>query len=210
MRSRSTPATDLALIATFTAIIVVTSVVAIPVGAVPITLQTFSVLLAGAVLGARRGFLAVLLYLLLGAIGLPVFAGGASGLPTFVGPTAGYLIGMPFAALLTGFWVQRILRKQGTEPVASRTLARGVSIFFAAFISEIATMHVLGVAVMMWRLQLTLVEALVIDASFIPLGIVKVVLVAIVATAVHRAFPALLPTPHRSQKLPIAATEHTP
>lgn len=197
MQRRNT-ATDLALIATFTAIIVVTSVVSIPIGSVPITLQTFSVLLAGAVLGARRGLLAVLLYLLLGAIGLPVFAGGSSGLATFVGPTAGYLIGMPLAAWLTGCWVQRIPRKSG----AAHTTSRGVHIFFAAFVSELAVMHTLGIAVMMWRLQISFWEALMIDVAFIPLGIVKVVLVAIVATAVHRAFPALLPRPRTHHRTP--------
>src|SRR5678816_1857646 len=58
---------------------------------VPITGQTFAVLLTGAVLGARRAFLAQLLYLIEGASGLPFFAGGAGGAVYFAGPTAGYL-----------------------------------------------------------------------------------------------------------------------
>src|SRR5262249_21430348 len=70
---------------------------------VPITGQTFAVLLSGAVLGARRAFLAQLLYLLEGVSGLPFFAGGAAGAAKLLGPTGGYLAAFPFAAVLTGF-----------------------------------------------------------------------------------------------------------
>ncbi len=74
---------------------------------VPVTGQTFAVLLTGAALGARRGFLAQLLYLAQGASGLPVFAGGAAGLAIFFGPTAGYLVAFPFAAAFTGWLAER-------------------------------------------------------------------------------------------------------
>jgi len=74
---------------------------------VEITGQTFVVLLTGAVLGARRAFLAQLLYLIEGASGLPFFAGGAGGAVYFAGPTAGYLIAFPFAAALTGWLAER-------------------------------------------------------------------------------------------------------
>jgi biotin transport system substrate-specific component len=99
MRSRSR-ATDLALIAGFAALIAVCAILpAIPTTtAVPITLQTFAVLLAGAVLGARRGCLAVLLYIAAGVAGLPIFSGGASGLAVLQGPSVGYIVGFPLAA----------------------------------------------------------------------------------------------------------------
>src|SRR5215469_5764722 len=76
--------------------------VPLPFTPVPITGQTFAVLLAGAVLGARRGFLCQVAYLALGAAGLPVFAGGS-----LVGPTAGYLWSFPAAAFLLGWMVER-------------------------------------------------------------------------------------------------------
>src|SRR5438093_5499711 len=79
----------------------------LPWSPVPITGQTFAVLLTGAVLGARRGFLAQALYLAEGAMGLPVFAGGAAGVAKLMGPTAGYLIAFPFAAMLTGALAER-------------------------------------------------------------------------------------------------------
>jgi biotin transport system substrate-specific component len=76
--------------------------VPLPFTPVPITGQTFAVLLAGAALGARRGFLSQLGYLALGAAGLPVFAGGS-----LIGPTAGYLWSFPAAAFLLGWMVER-------------------------------------------------------------------------------------------------------
>jgi biotin transport system substrate-specific component len=74
----------------------------LPITPVPVTLQVFFVLLSGAVLGKRLGSLAQMIYLLLGLIGLPVFAGGESGPGVLVGPTGGYLIGFVAAAYLTG------------------------------------------------------------------------------------------------------------
>jgi biotin transport system substrate-specific component len=81
--------------------------VPLPWTPVPLTGQTFAVLLTGAVLGARRGFLAQALYLLEGLIGLPVFAGGEAGLLKLMGPTGGYLLAFPFAAAVTGMLTQR-------------------------------------------------------------------------------------------------------
>ena len=76
---------------------------------VPITGQTFAVLLSGTVLGARRAFLAQCLYLLEGACGLPFFAGGAAGVAKLLGPTGGYLIAFPFAAAMTGAFAEHAL-----------------------------------------------------------------------------------------------------
>jgi biotin transport system substrate-specific component len=97
---------DLARIAIFAALIAVLGMVTIPLPwGVPITAQTLGVMLAGAVLGPRKGPLAVLLVLALAAIGLPVLSGGRGGLGVFVGPTAGYLIGWIAGALVVGLIV---------------------------------------------------------------------------------------------------------
>lgn len=79
----------------------------VPWSPVPLTAQTFAVLLSGAVLGSRRGFAAQALYLAQGAAGLPVFAGGMNGALAFAGPTAGYLLAFPLAAAVTGFLCER-------------------------------------------------------------------------------------------------------
>lgn len=78
----------------------------LPFTPVPLTGQTFAVLLSGAVLGSRRAFLSQGLYLAEGAVGLPVFAGGSLGLQHLLGPTGGYLWSYPLAAGLLGWLVE--------------------------------------------------------------------------------------------------------
>ncbi len=186
--SRRLTSTDLALVAAFAALISACALLpAIHVGAgiVPITLQTFAVLLSGAVLGAKRGFLAVLLYLAVGAAGLPVFSGGAAGLGVFAGPTMGYLIGFPFAAALCGFLVERLPRAK---------VATSVPLIFAAgLFSSAVFIHTFGILGMAWRIPTDLRDAAGIDVVFWPGDVIKNLAMATVATAVHRAFPDLLP-----------------
>lgn len=91
----------------FAAITAIGARVEIPHYPVPYTLQTFVVLLSGALLGARRGAMSQMLYLLIGALGAPVFALGSAGVMTLVGPTGGYLLAFPFAAALVGSLTQR-------------------------------------------------------------------------------------------------------
>jgi biotin transport system substrate-specific component len=79
----------------------------LPFSPVPITGQTMAVLLAGALLGSRRGALSVLAYLGEGMAGLPVFAGGAGGIAHLAGPTGGYLAGFVLAALVVGWLAER-------------------------------------------------------------------------------------------------------
>jgi biotin transport system substrate-specific component len=81
--------------------------IALPFTPVPITGQTFAVLLVGASLGAERGAACLVLYLIQGALGLPVFAGGAGGLAYLLGPTGGYLIGFACAAYVIGRLAER-------------------------------------------------------------------------------------------------------
>jgi biotin transport system substrate-specific component len=179
-------AVDLALVAAFAALVAVCAILpSINVsGPVPITLQTFGVLLSGAVLGARRGFLAVLLYVAAGAAGLPIFSGGASGLAVLQGPSAGYLIGFPLAAGLCGLIVERLPRKaiQTSVPL----------IFLAGLVSSAIFIHTSGMAGLVLRADLTWGQAWDIDRVFWLGDVLKNVAMAIVATAVHRAFPDLL------------------
>ncbi len=94
---------DITYIAIFSAIISILSIISIPTPwGVPFTLQTFSISLAGFVLGKKYGTLSVIIYLLLGAIGLPVFAGLSGGISSFVSVTGGFLFGFIFLALLCG------------------------------------------------------------------------------------------------------------
>jgi biotin transport system substrate-specific component len=88
---------------TFAVLIAIGAQIEIPNQPVPFTMQTFFVLLAGALLGKRGGSTSVGIYLTLGAIGLPVFSGGAFGLAKILGPTGGYLLSFPIAAFVVGY-----------------------------------------------------------------------------------------------------------
>ena len=92
----------ISLVALFAAISAAGAFIAIPVGPIPIVLQNLFVLLAGLVLGPVMGGAAVVLYLLAGVLGLPVFAGGTAGIARFAGPTGGFLAGYLLAALTAG------------------------------------------------------------------------------------------------------------
>ena len=98
-------------IALFVAIIAVCSQITIPTPLVPFTMQTFAVLAAGGILGYKRGTISVLIYLLLGAIGIPIFAGFKSGIGALAGPTGGYLIGFILTAMTVGITRDKISKK---------------------------------------------------------------------------------------------------
>jgi biotin transport system substrate-specific component len=97
----------------------------LPLGPVPVTGQTFAVLMIGALLGPRRGCLAVLAYLIEGAAGLPVFAFGG-GLLEFAGPTGGYLLGFLPAACITGFLARRGWDRRMSTTVLAMTIGNAV------------------------------------------------------------------------------------
>ncbi len=106
--------------------------IAIPVGPVPIVLQNLFIMLAGLLLGGRWGLISVAVYLLAGAVGLPVFAGGTGGVGKFVGPTGGYLLGFAAAAYLIG-----IISEKGRGRVAVDVMAMvaGTLIIYAFGVS---------------------------------------------------------------------------
>ena len=94
----------------------------IHIGPIPITGQTFAVLLTGMLLGSRLGAAAVIAYLIEGAIGLPFFAGGGAGLVRFLGPTAGYLVAFPAAAFIVGAFAEHGWDKRYETAVAAMAI----------------------------------------------------------------------------------------
>jgi biotin transport system substrate-specific component len=98
----------------------------LPFSPVPMTGQTFAVLLLGALYGSQRGPATVLTYLALGAMGLPVFAGGAFGVARLVGPTAGYLVGFVAAAFVVGFLSERGWDRKPWTTALSMILGNGM------------------------------------------------------------------------------------
>ncbi|MBR9653099.1 biotin transporter BioY [Thalassovita aquimarina] len=148
---------------------------------VPISAQSLGIMLCGTVLGAKRGTLAVLLFLGLVALGLPLLAGGRGGLGVFNGVTVGYLIGFPVAAFVTG-------------ALAQAWRDRGGWIFpsVAALIGGVVVMNILGIAGMAVKLDKTLVEASLLATPFIPGDVLKCVLAGLITQGLQKARPGLL------------------
>ena len=101
------------LCALFAAAMAICAQLSIPVGLVPISMGSLAVLLAGGVLGKKYGTLSMGLYILLGAIGLPVFAMGKGGFSVLAGPTGGYIIGYVFMAFITGWFAEKYPQRKG-------------------------------------------------------------------------------------------------
>ena len=97
----------LCLAAAFVGLMAICAQITVPMAPVPMTMQTFAILLAGAVLGPIWGAGAVLIYLALAALGLPILSDGAHGLEPFTGATAGYIVAFPIAAALAGWAAER-------------------------------------------------------------------------------------------------------
>lgn len=133
---------DLALVLGGAALIALCSQLEIPLKPVPVTLQTLAVLLVGAALGARRGALSVLAYVLAGAAGLPVLSGGGAGLLKVLGPTGGYLAGFVVAAFLVGFLVERRGLDRSPWGTALAMLAGNAAIYLCglAWLSHVTTL----------------------------------------------------------------------
>ena len=105
-RSKST-VSDFCFIGIMAAVTAVMAQISIPMPmGVPMTMQTFAVTLAGIILGSRRGALSMLVYLLIGVVGVPVFSNFTGGLPSLVGPTGGFLVSFPIMAYLIGLGIE--------------------------------------------------------------------------------------------------------
>ncbi len=117
---------DMVYIAIFAALMAVCSWISIPM-VIPFTLQTFGVFMAVGLLGGKRGTLAVLVYILLGAVGLPVFAGFVGGVGVLFGTTGGYIFGFLFSALV--MWaMEKLPLKRGLRQIVS--MAVGLAICY--------------------------------------------------------------------------------
>ncbi len=155
----------------------------IPMGPVPISLQTMFVLLAGFLLGPWRGALAILLYVAAGLLGLPVFAGGRSGLAVLFGPTGGYLLGFVTCALLGGLATQRAGADASTRtsyvPGWWRLLLFGALGF--------ASVYALGVPRLAMLMEAGLGKAFSVGMlPFLPGDVVKLAAACLAARSLHK------------------------
>ena len=148
----------------------------------PITFQTLGVMLAGAILGARKGFLAVLLFDVLVAAGLPLLAGGRGGLAYLTtAQSAGYPWGFLLGAAFIGFATQRLLPEYVLWKALLATAFGGIVLIYAV-----------GVPVYAVNAGLPLWAAAGRQVVFLPGDLLKVVVTVLIARQVHRASPGLL------------------
>lgn len=151
---------------------------------VPVSAQSMGAMLAGAVLGARKGAAAAALLLLLVAIGLPLMSGGRGGLGVFASPTAGFALGFPAAAWVTG----RVVEAEWLRPV-------GLAATLGAFMGGIVVLYAFGVVGMALVLDKNLIEALALTLVFVPGDVLKAVIVGLVVQSLARVRPDALPRP---------------
>ena len=179
---------DLVLTALFAAIIIVLGLLPpITLGfvPVPITAQSLGVMLAGVILGAKRGTISVLLVLLVAAIGLPVLSGGRGGLAVFAAPTTGYLIGWVFAAATTGYLSERFVNASQTGFV------QAAGFFAAAVAGGVVVLYVFGISYLAVVTGMGFSKAFLGSMAFIPGDVLKAVVAAMAGRAVMVGYPLL-------------------
>jgi biotin transport system substrate-specific component len=165
-----------AMFAALTAALGLLPPIPVPFVPVPVTGQTLGIMLSGCVIGARRAALAMLLLLVLLALGLPLLSGGRGGLGVFVGPSAGYLIAWPLAAYCIGAFVSRFGASIGV-------------LFLANCVGGIGLVYVVGVPIMALVLDLSVGNAALAGSVFLPGDLIKAGVASAVAAAVLRAYP---------------------
>ncbi len=172
---------DMILVSMFTAIVAALGVlppIALPFTPVPITAQTFGVMLAGAVLGARLGGLSLGLFVLLVGVGAPILAGGRGGLLTLIGPSGGYILSWPIAAFVIGLLVDRY-----------RGQLKLWNMIVFNVIGGIVVVYLGGITFLSLVTELSWMEAATSALIYIPGDVVKAVLAGTIALQLHKTAP---------------------
>lgn len=166
----------LVLCALFAALTAVCSQIALvlPITQVPFNLATLAVFLAGGMLGANAGAVSQLVYVLLGAVGIPVFAQFSGGFQILIGPTGGYIIGYIAGAWLIGFLVEKLPQK-------------GFFIYVLAMVAGLAACYTLGTIWYMVITKANFLSALMLCVlPFLPVDALKIILAAFLCARLRR------------------------
>ncbi len=164
---------NMTLTAVMTALMCILGPVMVPVGPIPFSLQVLTVCLSVAVLGMKRGTLAVVLYLLIGFVGLPVFTGFSGGPGKILGPTGGFLVGFVPLALIAGW--------------ASDHFRSSAVLQFAGMFAGLAVLYFFGTAWLIWLAKLPAGRALKAAVyPFVAVDTVKVLIAMFIGRALRR------------------------
>lgn len=158
----------------FTAVIAIMAQISIPMPlGVPMTMQTFAITLAAIILGAKLSTISSLIYILLGAIGLPVLAGFSGGISKFVGPTGGFLISFPIMAFIIGYAVDH------------RSAFKGA--FVIGLIAGTVVNYIVGIAMFCILTQSSVAVGFTACVlPFIPTAIIKAILAALIGFPIRK------------------------
>ena len=185
--------THIALFAAMTTVLFVMPSLTLSVG-VPISATSLGIMLCGTVLGSRNGGLAALLFVVLVALGVPSLLGGSGGLGLFVGPRAGFLIGFPVAAFVTGLIVEKWNGPIGVVALVA-SIVGGILVLYSIGIPVMASMLTDEKLAPMFKdvpAYRTVPLPIALSALFLPGDLIKVVLAALITRAVAQMRPEAL------------------
>lgn len=179
---------SLSYIALFAAVIAVFGLIPkidLPFG-VPITLQSLGIMLVGCLLGPKRAFYTVGLFLVAVALGLPLLSGGRGGIAVFVAPSAGFLLGWLIGAVVCGVSMRQFMKRMPD--------AKGKGLLVAAFLSSliggIVVMYFFGILGLMLAAHLSATQATLAVLAFVPGDLVKCAVCAVLVQSVARGMPS--------------------
>lgn len=171
-RKSTSKAYSMTSIALMAAVICVVGPFTLPIGPVPISLAPLAIFLSVYILGTKKGTLALLIYLLIGAVGVPVFSGFTGGIGKLAGPTGGYLIGYILMALIAGWFIHRFYDK--------------VVIQFLGMVLGLAVLYAFGTAWLAYSAGMTFGAALAVGVlPFIVFDLIKIVIAIALGRAVR-------------------------
>lgn len=178
---------ELVLCALCAAVTCILAPLSVPLaGEVPISLATFAVLLSGILLGAKLGALSQVVYVLLGSVGVPVFAGWTGGIGITLGVTGGYIIGYIPMAFIAGLLYHRFGRNESG--------ARKYAVMFVSMVLATAALYILGTAWFMAQTKMTLAASLAACViPFLPGDLIKIAAVMLTAVPIEAAIKKTVP-----------------
>lgn len=157
---------------------------------VPITFQTLGVMLAGAILGPKKGTLSVVIFMVLAIAGLPILSGGRNGLTALSSPTAGFFVGFLPGVIVIGVLTALMMwTRTRSQTVPRYRVLPGIVI---NIIGGILVVYICGTIGLMIRADMTLWAAIAANGWFILGDTIKAVVTALVAAQVHRGWPGLI------------------
>lgn len=177
--------TKMALMA---ALLCMAAYISIPIGSVPITLQTLIINLTALILAPFEAFFAVLVYILLGLVGLPVFAGGTAGPGKLFGPTGGYILAFLISAPIISILKESLLKFFEKISKSNNKKIMRITCYILSTVIGMIIMYAIGTVYMKYMLDQTLMETLAVAViPFIGLDLIKCILATIIALILEKA-----------------------